>query len=186
MTDGDKAHSTQKPEALLHRVILLRPSRAMSCSIRFSAPARRARWRRRLGRHFIGIERDAKYAQHRAHAHRRYRTGRQATPSKSPSPSAPSRAFPSAGLSSAGCCRRERCCMARRNIIAPRCAPTARWSARTRPARSIASPRMCRAWMPAMAGRSGSYEASKGNLVPIDVLRQRVRASDQRLTVRAR
>ncbi len=44
--DGDKAHSTQKPESLLHRVIVS-STQARRCdrSIRSSARARRARWR---------------------------------------------------------------------------------------------------------------------------------------------
>jgi hypothetical protein len=38
--DGKKAHPTQKPEALLHRVCWPRPSRATLCSTRSSGPAR--------------------------------------------------------------------------------------------------------------------------------------------------
>ncbi len=43
--DGEKAHPTQKPEALLARVICRRRTRATSCSIRSSAPAPPARSR---------------------------------------------------------------------------------------------------------------------------------------------
>jgi modification methylase len=39
--DGKKAHPTQKPEALLHRVCWPRPNLATSCSTRSSVPARR-------------------------------------------------------------------------------------------------------------------------------------------------
>jgi hypothetical protein len=44
--NGDKAHPTQKPEALLHRVIVARPIRATWCWTRSSAPAPPARWPR--------------------------------------------------------------------------------------------------------------------------------------------
>ncbi len=44
-TDGVKAHPTQKPEALLYRVLLACTNKATSSSIPSSAPARPARWR---------------------------------------------------------------------------------------------------------------------------------------------
>ena len=61
--DGKKLHPTQKPEALLARVILSARVPTTWCSIRSAAPAPPARWRKRLGRRFIGIERDAAYAE---------------------------------------------------------------------------------------------------------------------------
>ena len=41
---GRKAHPTQKPEALLHRILLASTSRAISCSIHFSARERPGQW----------------------------------------------------------------------------------------------------------------------------------------------
>ncbi len=82
--NGDKAHSTQKPEALLHRVIARpRPSRATSVLDPFFGSGTTGAVAKRLGRHFIGIERDARLCEARARAHRRGRTGRTATRSKS-------------------------------------------------------------------------------------------------------
>ena len=70
--DDEKVHPTQKPEALL----LPHPqrddaSRATWCSTRSSAPARPARWRKKLGRHFIGIEREDDLCRGGAEADRR-------------------------------------------------------------------------------------------------------------------
>ena len=61
---GRKAHPTQKPEALLYRVILARPARRCRSWTRFSAPGRRARWRA------------ARTPFHRHRARRRLRQGR--------------------------------------------------------------------------------------------------------------
>jgi modification methylase len=60
--NGDKAHSTQKPEALLHRVIVAstRPDDVILDP--FFGSGTTGAVARRLGRRFIGIERDARYA----------------------------------------------------------------------------------------------------------------------------
>ena len=71
---------------------------------------------KRLGRHFIGIERETTYADV-ARARIAEIEPADTTRSKSRNPSAPNRAFPSAGWSSAACCRRARCCTAPRNAI---------------------------------------------------------------------
>ena len=60
--NGDKAHPTQKPEALLHRV-LLSASRVGDVVLDpFFGTGTTGAAARRLGRHFIGIERDETYA----------------------------------------------------------------------------------------------------------------------------
>ncbi|MGW8703682.1 DNA methyltransferase [Brevundimonas sp. NPDC055814] len=60
--DGAKAHPTQKPEALLHRV-LLSASRVGDVVLDpFFGTGTTGAAARRLGRHFIGIERDETYA----------------------------------------------------------------------------------------------------------------------------
>ena len=58
--NGQKVHSTQKPEALLERVILATTSRRRGARpvLRHRHPGAVAR---RLGRHWVGIERDARY-----------------------------------------------------------------------------------------------------------------------------
>ncbi|MGH6878945.1 MAG: site-specific DNA-methyltransferase, partial [Rhizomicrobium sp.] len=60
--DGQKAHSTQKPEALLHRVILASTKPGDVVLDPFFGSGTTGAVTRRLGRRFIGIERDASYA----------------------------------------------------------------------------------------------------------------------------
>jgi modification methylase len=59
---GDKAHSTQKPESLLHRVILSSSKPGDVILDPFFGSGTTGAVARRLGRHFIGLEREAKYA----------------------------------------------------------------------------------------------------------------------------
>src|SRR5665213_2060504 len=60
--NGDKAHSTQKPESLLHRVILSSSKPGDVILDPFFGSGTTGAVARRLGRHFIGLERDPKYA----------------------------------------------------------------------------------------------------------------------------
>ena len=60
--DGAKAHPTQKPEALLHRVILSSTRVGDVILDPFFGVGTTGAAARRLGRRFIGIEREAKYA----------------------------------------------------------------------------------------------------------------------------
>jgi modification methylase len=60
--DGAKAHSTQKPESLLHRVIVGSTKRGDVILDPFFGSGTTGAVARRLGRHFIGIERDRSYA----------------------------------------------------------------------------------------------------------------------------
>jgi modification methylase len=60
---GRKTHPTQKPEALLHRVILASSHAGDVVLDPFLGSGTTAVAAKRLGRHFIGIERDAAYAQ---------------------------------------------------------------------------------------------------------------------------
>ncbi|HSC19451.1 MAG TPA: site-specific DNA-methyltransferase [Rhizomicrobium sp.] len=59
---GGKAHSTQKPEALLHRVIVASSKPGDVILDPFFGSGTTGAVAKRLGRHFIGIERDADYA----------------------------------------------------------------------------------------------------------------------------
>ncbi len=59
---GDKAHSTQKPEALLHRVIVASSKPGDVILDPFFGSGTTGAVAKRLGRHFIGIERDLNYA----------------------------------------------------------------------------------------------------------------------------
>ncbi len=60
--DGNKVHPTQKPEALLHRVILSCTQRGDVILDPFLGSGTTAAVARRLGRHYVGIERDPTYA----------------------------------------------------------------------------------------------------------------------------
>jgi modification methylase len=58
---GAKAHPTQKPEALLHRVILATTNPGDVVLDPFFGTGTTGAVARRLGRHFVGIEREAAY-----------------------------------------------------------------------------------------------------------------------------
>ncbi|HEY5208064.1 MAG TPA: DNA methyltransferase [Stellaceae bacterium] len=60
--DGHKAHPTQKPEALLHRVLLATTRPGDLVLDPFFGTGTTGAVAKRLGRHFIGIERDPDYA----------------------------------------------------------------------------------------------------------------------------
>ncbi|MBI1238936.1 MAG: hypothetical protein GC199_06285 [Alphaproteobacteria bacterium] len=60
--DGQKAHPTQKPEALLHRVILAASQPGDVVLDPFFGTGTTGAVAKKLGRHFVGIERDATYA----------------------------------------------------------------------------------------------------------------------------
>ena len=60
--DGKKAHPTQKPEALLHRVLMAATRPGDVVLDPFFGTGTTGAAAKRLGRHFIGIERDEGYA----------------------------------------------------------------------------------------------------------------------------
>lgn len=60
---GEKTHPTQKPEALLHRIILASSNEGDVVLDPFLGSGTTAAVAKRLSRNFIGIERDASYAQ---------------------------------------------------------------------------------------------------------------------------
>src|SRR6266849_1635923 len=60
--DGKKAHPTQKPEALLHRVLLASTRPGDTVLDPFFGTGTTGAVARLLGRHFIGVERDPDYA----------------------------------------------------------------------------------------------------------------------------
>ncbi|MEO0821873.1 MAG: site-specific DNA-methyltransferase [Pseudomonadota bacterium] len=60
---GAKLHPTQKPEALLHRVLLGTTRPGETVLDPFFGTGTTGAVARRLGRHFVGIERDAGYAE---------------------------------------------------------------------------------------------------------------------------
>ena len=68
--DGNKAHPTQKPEALLHRVILASTKPGDVVLDPFFGSGTTGAVAKRLGRRYIGFERDAELCRGRAGAHR--------------------------------------------------------------------------------------------------------------------
>jgi modification methylase len=60
--DGKKAHPTQKPEALLHRIIMAATKPGDVILDPFFGTGTTGAAAKRLGRHFVGIERDETYA----------------------------------------------------------------------------------------------------------------------------
>jgi modification methylase len=60
--DGEKAHSTQKPESLLHRVIVSSTKPGEIVLDPFFGSGTTGAVAKKLGRHFIGLERDPDYA----------------------------------------------------------------------------------------------------------------------------
>lgn len=60
---GDKAHPTQKPEAMLHRVILAASSPGDVILDPFFGTGTTGAVAKRLGRNFVGIERESEYAE---------------------------------------------------------------------------------------------------------------------------
>jgi len=61
---GEKAHSTQKPEALLHRVLLASTNPGDVVLDPFFGSGTTGAVAKRLKRHFIGVERDGEYIRH--------------------------------------------------------------------------------------------------------------------------
>ncbi len=61
--EGRKLHSTQKPEALLHRVVLATTKPGEIILDPFFGTGTTGAAAKRLGRHYIGIERDPDYAE---------------------------------------------------------------------------------------------------------------------------
>jgi modification methylase len=60
--EGRKLHSTQKPEALLHRVVLATTRPGETVLDPFFGTGTSGAAAKRLGRHYIGVERDPDYA----------------------------------------------------------------------------------------------------------------------------
>ncbi len=152
--NGKKLHPTQKPEALLARVILSASRPDDLVLDPFNGTGTTGAVAKRLGRRFIGIERETKYAK----AAEKRIANVQCVPSPSIAPFVTAREAPRVAFSA----------LIERGLITPgallvdakkrhkaRCAPTARSRSVRRSARSTASARWRRASKPATAGPSG-------------------------------
>jgi modification methylase len=171
--DGRKAHPTQKPEALLHRVLMASTRPGDLVLDPFFGTGTTGAVAKRLGRRFIGIERDPAYA---ALARERIRGVKAAdledvlAPQKREEPRIPFGTLIERGLLQPG----EVLFDARR-----------RWTAKVRADGTVISADAKGSihrvgahvqGAPACNGWAFWYVERKGAMVPIDVLRQRVRA----------
>ena len=90
---GDKAHPTQKPESLLHRVLVATTNPGDTVLDPFFGTGTTGAVAKKLGRHYIGIEREEAYiaaAQKRLENVRRFdRAGLEVTTSKRAEPRVP-------------------------------------------------------------------------------------------------
>jgi modification methylase len=176
--DGRKAHPTQKPEALLHRVILAATKPGETILDPFFGSGTTGAVAKRLGRRFIGIERDTDYA---AIAKQRIADVRQLdvdaltiTASKREEPRIPFGTLVERGLLQAG------------EVLSD---PSGKWTARVRADGTLATsgPRgdhrgsihqvgAAVQGAPACNGWTFWCVSLEGKRVPIDVLRQKLRA----------
>jgi modification methylase len=171
--DGRKAHPTQKPEALLHRVLMASTRPGDVVLDPFFGTGTTGAVAKRLGRRFIGIERDPAYT---ALARERIRAVTAAdlddvvAPQKREEPRIPFGALIERGLLKPG----EVLFDARR-----------RWTAKVRADGTVISADARGSihrvgaqvqGAPACNGWAFWYVERKGAMVPIDVLRQRMRA----------
>ncbi len=172
--DGDKLHPTQKPESLLHRVLLSTTNAGDVVLDPFFGTGTTGAAARQLGRHFIGIEREAVYANE---AEARI-AATKALPDEALKTAVPKRAEPRIPFGS----------LIERGLVKPGetlLDPTERIAASIRADGSIA----CRnasgsihkigAFVQGAEACNGwtFWHVRKGKaLVPIDVLRQQVRA----------
>jgi len=171
--DGRKSHPTQKPEALLHRVLMASTRPGDLVLDPFFGTGTTGAVAKRLGRRFIGIERDPAYA---ALARERIRAVKPAeleavvAPQKREEPRIPFGALVECGLLKPGDVLYD----ARR-----------RWTAKVRADGTVISADAKGSihrvgahvqGAPACNGWAFWHVEQKGTMVPIDVLRQRVRA----------
>lgn len=160
--DGKKAHPTQKPEALLHRVILAATRPGDVILDPFFGTGTTGAAAKRLGRHFIGIERDETYAKV---AETRIATVIPAAAedlkvmgSKRAEVKVPFGALVEAGLLAPAIAS-----IRPRATARPACAPTARWCRASSPARSISWALSSRTPRPATAGPTGASRPTRAS-----------------------
>ncbi len=158
---GRKVHPTQKPEALLARVLLAASNAGDLVLDPFFGSGTTGVAARRLGRSFIGLERDPAYAE----AARRRIEAVEPLPEAALAIAPTRRSEPRVAFSSvleAGLCARANVWSMRGAAIALWCAPTARSPQARLSARSTRSARWCRGCPPATAGPSGMSSAKAG------------------------
>ncbi|RMF12272.1 MAG: site-specific DNA-methyltransferase [Alphaproteobacteria bacterium] len=171
--DGAKGHATQKPEALLYRVILSSTNEGDVILDPFFGSGTTGAVAKKLGRHFIGLEREEKYVklarERLARVERLDDNVIAITPSKRAEPRVPFGALVERGLLKPGSVLYD---------------PTRRFAARVRADGTLISDRSKGSIHQVGAALQGAPSCNgwtfwhfevKGNLVPIDILRQQVR-----------
>jgi modification methylase len=172
--NGDKIHPTQKPEALLHRVVMASTRPGELVVDPFFGTGTTGAIAKRLGRHYLGFEQDAAYARAAKARLAGIRVVDEAelleTPSKRAQPRIPFGWLVERGLITPGAV-----------LVDER----RRWSARVRADGSLISDRAQGSihrvgaevqGAPACNGWTFWHLERKGDLVPIDVFRQQLRA----------
>ena len=173
--DGKKAHPTQKPESLLHRVILAATKPGDTVLDPFFGTGTTGAVAKRLGRRYIGIERDATYAQVAKERLAKVKPPSdmeaiESTTAKREEVRVPFGAVVERGLIPAGTVLTD---------------PRRRWTAKVRAdgslitadtKGSIHSVGAAVQGAPACNGWTFWHLEKKGQLVPIDLFRQQVRA----------
>ncbi len=154
--EGRKVHPTQKPEALLHRILLASTKPGDVVLDPFFGTGTTGAVAKRLGRHFVGIEREDDYiaAASRADRGHRIRTppsSIEITAGKRSEPRIPFGTLIEAGLHPPG----RDCSPMPARATPPKSALTGRSAPAITPAPSTASARWCRGSTPATAGPSG-------------------------------
>jgi len=107
-SDGTKAHPTQKPESLLHRVILSTTNPGDVVVDPFFGSGTTGAVAKKLGRHFIGYEREEEYIIHARRRIEKITAGSgeavKVTPSKRAQPRIPFGTLIERGMLSPGTC----------------------------------------------------------------------------------
>jgi modification methylase len=172
--DGKKAHPTQKPESLLHRVLLASTRPGDTVLDPFFGTGTTGAVAKRLGRRFIGIERDPTYAQV---ARQRIATVKAVsdlevvtTPGKRDEPRVPFGAVVERGMIRPGTVLTDQ---------------RKRWTAKVRADGSLIAAEVKGSihsvgaavqGAPACNGWTFWHVEEKGKMIPIDLYRQKVRA----------
>ncbi len=172
--NGAKAHPTQKPEAILHRVILAATDPGDLVLDPFFGTGTTGAVAKKLGRRYIGIERERRYVELAKRRLQQIRTTRDAslveTPSRRRQPRIPFGWLVERGLLAPG------------DVLT---SPCARWTARVRADGTLISAEHRGSIHQVAAAVQGAPSCNgwtfwcldvEGRKVPIDVLRQKLRA----------
>ena len=171
---GRKAHPTQKPEGLLHRVLLATTNRGDVVLDPFFGTGTTGAVAKRLGRHYIGIERDEDYAKAAAERIAKVETlpdrVLETTRSKRNEPRVPFGSIIELGILSAGTALFDERRRVRAEVRADgTLAAAGQQGSIHRLGAVVQGKAACNGWT------YWHFEAAKGRLQPIDTLRMEAR-----------